>query len=182
MVAASLVEAHRAVDLGVRSLLVGDLGALALLGAEKSTGNLPADLVLKTSVLMPLTNAATARVYDDLGATSPNTSTDLAEIRAVIERPHDIYVEVPDDQCGAVRFYDVPELIRVASPVYVKFGVRNAPNIYPTGRHMEATAVAAGIERVRRCALVLRMLEQLDPELAATVGSHRGDDLAIPVP
>lgn len=56
-----------------------------LLCAEKSTWNLPADLVLKTSVLMPLTNAATARVYDDLGATRPNTSTDLAEIRAVTE-------------------------------------------------------------------------------------------------
>lgn len=80
---------------------------------------------------------------------------------------------MPDDQGGAVRFYDVPELIRFASPVYVKLGVRNAPNIYRTGRQMEATAVAAGIKRVSRCALVLRMLEQFDPELAATVGSHR---------
>jgi hypothetical protein len=183
--AASLAEAHRAVDLGVRSLLIGDLGTLALLGAEKAAGRLPSDLVLKTSVLMPLTNAATARVYADVGATSLNVSTDLpiahiAEIRAAVDLPIDMYVEVPDDQGGAVRFYDVPELVRVAAPVYVKLGVRNAPNIYPTGEHLEATAVALGRERVRRTALVLRLLAELDPELAKSVGSKDSADLALP--
>jgi hypothetical protein len=183
--AASLAEAHRAVDLGVRSLLVGDLGALAVLGAEKVAGRLPGDLVLKTSVLMPLTNAATARVYADVGANSLNVSTDLsiahlAEIRAAVVLPIDMYVEVPDDQGGAVRFYDVPELIRVAAPVYVKLGVRNAPNIYPSGQHLEPTAIALGCERVRRTALVLRMLEELDPDLAKAVGGHDAPDLALP--
>lgn len=183
--AASLAEAHRAVDLGVRSLLVGDLGALALLGAEKAAGRLPTDLVLKTSVLMPLTNAATAQVYAEVGANSLNVSTDLsiahlAEIRAAVDLPIDMYVEVPDDQGGAVRFYDVPELIRVAAPVYVKLGVRNAPNIYPTGQHLESTAVALGRERVRRTALVLRLLEELEPELAKSVGTKDAADLALP--
>jgi hypothetical protein len=183
--AATVVEAHRAVALGVRSLLVGDLGALAVLGAEKTAGRLPADLVLKTSVLMPLTNAATAHVYADLGATSLNLSTDLAvahlaEIRQAVDVPVDMYVEVPDDQGGAVRFYDVPELIRVAAPVYVKLGVRNAPNIYPSGRHLEPTAIGLGAERVRRAALVLRMLAELDPDIAKTVGGHDAADLALP--
>ena len=45
--------------------------------------------------------------------------------------PLDVYVEVPDDQGGFVRFYDVPEIVRLAAPVYVKLGLRNAPNIYP---------------------------------------------------
>lgn len=184
--AATLAEAHRAVRLGVRSLLVGDLGGLALLGAEKRAGRLPEDLVLKTSVLMPLTNAATGKVYEDLGATSLNVSTDLtiahlAELRAATTKPLDMYVEVPDDQGGAVRFYEVPELVRVAAPVYVKVGLRNAPNIYPVGKHIEATAVNLGIERVRRTGLVLRLLEELEPELAAAVGSHDSPDLALPV-
>jgi len=30
-----------------------------------------------------------------------------------------------------VRLYEIPEIIRVAAPVYIKFGLRNAPNIYP---------------------------------------------------
>jgi len=162
---ACVAEAVRAVDRGVRSLLVGDLGALSVLGELTKVGDLPADLVLKTSVLMPLTNAPTGALYERLGATSLNLSTDLdvgtvAEIRRATTVPLDAYVEVPDDQGGSVRFYDVPELVRVAAPLYVKLGVRNAPNIYPSGRHLEATAVALGRERVRRAELVLRLLRE----------------------
>jgi hypothetical protein len=39
-------------------------------------------------------------------------------------------------------------------------GVRNAPNIYPVGLHLAATAQALGRERVRRAELVLRLLRQ----------------------
>jgi hypothetical protein len=164
-VAACLTDAFRAVRLGVRSLLVGDLGVLTALGELRKNDELPSDLVLKTSVLMPLTNAPTAALYEQVGATSLNVSTDLdittiAEIRRSTTAPLDVYVEVPDDQGGSVRFYDVPELVRVAAPVHVKLGVRNAPNIYPCGKHLEATAVALGRERVRRAELVLRLLTE----------------------
>jgi len=170
-VAACLSDAFRAVGLGVRSLLVGDLGVLETLGRLKQAGRLPEDLVLKTSVLMPLTNAPTAVVYERAGATSLNVSTDLdittlAEIRQATTSPIDMYVEVPDDQGGSVRFYDVPEVVRVAAPVYLKLGVRNAPNIYPCGQHLAATAQALGRERVRRAELVLRLLAEQDSRLA----------------
>lgn len=162
-VAACVAEALRAVRLGVPSLLVGDLGALVVLGDLKKAGDLPEELVLKTSVLMPLTNAPTAALYERAGATSLNLSTDLdmatiAEIRQATASPLDVYVEAPDDQGGSVRFYEVPELVRVAAPVHVKLGVRNAPNIYPSGHHLQATAVALGRERVRRAQLVERLL------------------------
>ncbi len=162
-VAACLVDAFRAVELGVRSLLVGDLGVLELLERLKRADRLPAELVLKTSVLMPLANAPTAALYERAGATSLNVSTDLdiatlGEIRAATTAPIDMYVEVPDDQGGSVRFYDVPEVVRVAAPVHLKMGVRNAPNIYPVGRHLADTAAALGRERVRRAELVLRLL------------------------
>ncbi|MFC9693920.1 U32 family peptidase [Kribbella sp. NPDC056951] len=167
MVAASLCDAFRAVELGVRSLLVGDIGVLELLGQLKVDGSLPSDLVLKTSVLMPLPNAPTARLYERLGATSLNVSTDLpvpvlAEIRSVTSVPIDMYIEVPDDQGGHVRFYDVPEIVKVAAPVYLKMGLRNAPNIYPAGAHLTATAEALGRERVRRAELILRLLAEQD--------------------
>ncbi|MEU4606644.1 U32 family peptidase [Kribbella sp. NPDC023972] len=166
-VAASLCDAFRAVELGVRSLLVGDLGVLEILGELKVDGSLPSDLVLKTSVLMPLANAPTARLYERLGATSLNVSTDLpvpvlAEIRSVTTVPIDMYIEVPDDQGGHVRFYDVPEIVRVAAPVYLKMGLRNAPNIYPVGAHLAGTAEALGRERVRRAELILRLLAEQD--------------------
>jgi hypothetical protein len=167
MVAASLCDAYRAVELGVRSLLVGDIGVLELLGLLKKEGELPADLVLKTSVLMPLPNASTAALYERLGATSLNVSTDLpinvlAEIRSVTSVPIDMYIEVPDDQGGHVRFYDVPDVVRVAAPVYLKMGLRNAPNIYPAGQHLAATAEALGRDRVRRAELILRLLAEQD--------------------
>ena len=162
-VAASLVDAFRAVELGVNSLLVGDLGVLQLLDRLKTEGRLPEDLVLKTSVLMPLPNGPTAAIYEQAGATSLNVSTDLdlstlGEIRAATTAPIDMYVEVPDDQGGSVRFYDVPDVVRIAAPVYLKMGVRNAPNIYPVGQHLAGTAEALGRERVRRAELVLRLL------------------------
>lgn len=187
MVAASLNEAHRAVDLGIRSLLVGDVGVLEMLGRLKRDGELPANLSLKTSVLLPLANGPTAALYERVGATSLNVSTDLtvaqiAEIRQATNASVDVYVEVPDDQGGAVRFYDVPELVRVAAPVYIKLGVRNAPNIYPSGRHVEALAENLGRERVRRAALVLQLLRDLAPDLAERPGAAPAADLAVPEP
>lgn len=171
-VAASLADAFRAVELGVRSLLVGDLGVLELLNQLKQQGQLPEELVLKTSVLMPLANAPTAAAFQRAGASSLNVSTDLdlatiAEIRAATTAPIDMYVEVPDDQGGSVRFYDVPELVRVGAPVHLKMGVRNAPNIYPVGRHLAATAEALGRERVRRAELVLSLLAREEAEILA---------------
>lgn len=168
-VAACLVDAFRAVELGVRSLLVGDLGVLELLARLKQQDRLPADLVLKTSVLMSLPNAPTAAMYERAGATSLNVSTDLelatlGEIRAATTAPIDMYIEVPDDQGGSVRFYDVPEVIRVAAPVYLKMGMRNAPNIYPAGLHLAATAEALGRERVRRAELVIGLLTREQEE------------------
>jgi len=116
-------------------------------------------------VLPPCANGATARTLEELGATTINVSTDLAaselaELRAACTAPLDVYVEVPDDQGGFVRFYEVPEIIRAAAPLYVKLGIRNASNIYPAGLHLEDLAIKLGRERVRRAELVLRMLRE----------------------
>jgi hypothetical protein len=92
----------------------------------------------------------------------------------------DVYVEVPDDQGGFVRSYEVPHMVRAAAPMYVKLGVRNSPGIYPTGMHVEQTAVQLGRERVRRAELCLRLMEELDPELMDQPKESRPKDLAIP--
>jgi len=182
-----VAEVRRGLAHGILSYLVGDLGALATLGRMRADGDLPPGLVLKTSVLLPCANGATARVLQDLGATTINVSTDLsvetlAELRAACTAPLDVYVEVPDDQGGFVRSYEVPQMIRVASPLYVKLGLRNAPNIYPAGLHLEDLAVKLGRERVRRAELVLRLLAEEAPDLVEGLGAERPADLAIPVP
>jgi len=186
-VADSVAEVTRGVALGIRSFLVADLGILRVLGELRRAGELPASLVLKTSVLLPCANAATARTLDELGATTINVSTDLSaaelgELRAACTAPLDVYVEVPDDQGGFVRFYEVPEIVRLAAPVYVKLGLRNAPNIYPSGLHLEDLGVKLGRERVRRAELVLRLLEERAPDLVEGRGDDRPSDLGIPEP
>jgi hypothetical protein len=178
-------EARRAAELGIRSLLVADVGALSVLGELRAAGELPEDLLFKTSVLLPVGNPATARALERLGAGTINVATDLSpaqmsEIRLATSLPLDVYVEVPDDQGGFVRFYDVPDIVRAAAPVYVKLGVRNAPNIYPAGLHIAETAVRLGRERVRRAELCLRLLGELATELLEEEGDERPSDLAVP--
>ena len=186
-VQACLAEVRRGVELGIRSFLVADVGVLAMLGRLKQDGELPASLVLKTSVLLPCANPPSARALEALGATTINVSTDLSaaelgELRAACSAPLDVYVEVPDDQGGFVRYYDVPEIIRAAAPVYVKLGLRNAPNIYPSGLHLQDVAVRLGRERVRRAELVLRLVRELAPELIEGRGADRPSDLGVPEP
>ena len=184
---ASVAEVRRGVGLGIRSFLVADLGVLKELGDLRLRGELPSSLVLKTSVLLPCANPATARTLEELGATTINVSTDLSpaelgELREACSAPLDVYVEAPDDQGGFVRFYEVPEIVRLAAPVYVKLGLRNAPNIYPSGLHLEELAVKLGRERVRRAELVLRLLGERAPELVEGRGEERPSDLGIPEP
>jgi Peptidase family U32 len=159
--------------LGINSVLVGDLGHLMLLGRMKREGDLPSDFVLKTSVTLAAANPATARLLEDLGATSINLPVDLAlpqmaAIRQAIDVAIDFYIESPDDFGGAVRHYEIPEMVRVAAPIYLKFGLRNSPSLYPAGQHLEATVLALARERVRRAAIGLGILQRYAPEAIAS--------------
>jgi hypothetical protein len=160
-------------ELGVKSILVGDIGHLMLLGQMKKSGDLPPDFVLKTSVTLAAANPAAGRLFEDLGATSLNLPVDLtlpqiAAIRQAVDIPIDYYIESPDDFGGAVRHYEIPEIVRVAAPVYLKFGLRNHPPLYPAGQHLEGTVIALCRERVRRAAIGLGILRRYAPEAKAS--------------
>ncbi len=164
----ALDDVHRAVELGVRSILVSDLGLLKRMGELRRAGDLPGDLIIKTSVMMAPCNPDSARLLEDLGADTINTPSDLtvaqlAEIRTAIQVPIDFYVEAPDNIGGFIRYYELPELVRVAAPIYIKLGLRNSPDIYPCGTHIEATAVALSRERVRRAQIAVEMLARRAP-------------------
>ena len=73
-------------------------------------------------------------------------------------------------------------MVRACAPMYVKLGLRNAPNIYPVGGHLSAAAEALSRERVRRAELVLRLLGEIAPELVEGWGDPAPPDLAIPEP
>jgi hypothetical protein len=177
-------DIRRACGLGIRSVLVADEGLLWLASEMKRAGKLPADLVLKVSVQMGSANPISVRWMEQLGAGTYNVPTDLtlpqmAAIRQAVSLPLDVYVEAPDDFGGFIRHYEVPEMVRVAAPMYVKLGLRNAPNIYPSGMHVENTVVALVRERVHRAGIALEMIRRYYPD---AVTSPRGaSDLGIPV-
>jgi Peptidase family U32 len=163
----------RGCRLGVRSILVADTGQLWVLGRMKRAGDLPADLEIKVSISLPVTNPATARLLEELGATTLNLPVDLslaqiAAIRRAVELPLDVYVEGADDFGGPVRYYEIPELVRVAAPVHLKFTVRNAPGLYPSGEHLAGLAVASARERVRRAAIGIALLRRHYPDATAS--------------
>ena len=179
-----LEDVRRAARLGVRSVLLADEGALWVASEMRQHGLLPAGMQFKISVQMASANPAAIRLMERLGASTFNIPTDLtlaqiAAIRQAVDLPLDVYVEAPDDLGGFVRHYEIPELVRIAAPIYLKFGLRNAPNIYPSGTHLEGVAVALCHERVRRAKLGLDLLARYAP--AMTMSRLGAAGLAVPI-
>lgn len=168
-----LEDIRRVAEHGFRSVLVTDLGVLSVAARMRAAGELPGDLQFKVSVQMGLANPAAIRLAAEIGADTYNVPTDLtlpqlASIRAAVDIPLDIYVEAPDDLGGFMRYYEIAELVTVCAPVYLKFGLRNSPNIYPSGGHLQDLATAMAVERVRRAELGLELLGRYLPEAATS--------------
>lgn len=175
----AVADVERACKHGVRSILVADLGALFVLARMRTGGLLPADLVLKASVSLPAANPASARVLEDLGASTINVPSDLTlaqltALRTAVDLPVDVYIESPDDFGGMIRHHEVAEIVRVASPVHLKFGLRNAPAVYPSGEHLRAMVLAMARERVRRTEIGLGLLRAYYPNAAISAGGDLG--------
>ena len=180
----SLEDVRRGVAAGLRSILVSDIGTLDVIAKLRAKGDFPADLIIKTSVMMAPANPASARLLEEHGADTINIPSDLtlsqiASIRAAITKPIDFYVEAPDTIGGFIRHYEAAELIRVAAPVYLKFGLRNSPDVYPSGTHLDGTVVALCRERVRRAQLTCEMIARYAPE--AVMSPLGAADLGKPV-
>lgn len=176
-------DIRRGCALGIRSVLVADEGLLFLVNEMKKAGELPRDLVVKVSVQVGAANPISVRWMEQLGGTTYNIPTDLSlaqitALRQASAMPFDVYIEAPDDFGGFVRHFEAPEIVRVAAPIYLKLGLRNAPNIYPSGVHLEATAIALARERVHRAAIVVDLVRRYFPEAQLSARGPR--DLGVP--
>ena len=177
-------DVERAVQLGLRSVLVADEGLLWLIDQARTRGQLPGDLVVKASALLGASNPLGIKLLVDNGLNTINVASDislarLAALRQVISIPIDLYIESPDGLGGFTRYHEIAEIVRVAAPIYLKFGLRNAPNIYPSGIHLEHVALQTARERVRRAALGLEMLARLSQDFKTSQPGAPG--LGIPV-
>lgn len=182
----ALDDVLRAVEHGIRSFLVADLGLLIALRKAQARGDLPEAIVWKVSASMAPSNPVTLKLLEDLGGSgltvnvpSDLTVSELAEMRAAVSVPIDLYVESPDALGGIVRGNEVGDLIVAGAPLYAKFGLRNAAPVYPSGLHLQAVAAANCVEKVHRAAVALEWLERLSPGMLQSKPGAAG--LGVPV-
>jgi hypothetical protein len=180
----ALEDVLRATEEGIRSFLVADLGLLRAVTYAQANGALPAGIVWKVSASMSPSNPVTVKILEDLGASTVNIPADatleeLAEMRAAVSLPLDLYLESPDPLGGVVRGHELGDLIRAGAPLYAKFGLRNAQAIYPSGHHLDDVARANATEKVHRAAVALEWLDRLSPGVVQSKPGAAG--LGVPV-
>ncbi len=165
-----LEDVVRAAECGIRGILVADEGLMMIINELRRQKQLPGDLKIKSSAALAVVNPLGCRLLEQIGADSVNLACDLtvgmvASIRQAVDVPLDIYVESPPQLGGFARYHDLPDLVRAASPVYLKFGLKNETATDPYGAHLRTVALDQARERVRRARLGLELLRRhgLDP-------------------
>lgn len=159
----AIEDVKRAVGLGVRGILLYDEGLLYVLSKMREDGQLPKDLKFKLSAHAGCSNPASARLFEGIGLDSLNPVRDLqipmlASLRQAIDIPIDIHTENPKSTGGFMRHYEVPEMIKVASPVYLKTGGSVAKH------HSWDTTDKEARQRAKQVALVRDLIERFYPE------------------
>ncbi len=175
----------RAVEQGIRGFLIADTGLLQLVSEMQAAGELPASIVWKISAVLAPSNPLSLRQLEQLGGTTINVPSDittgqLAEMRAATSVPIDLYVEAPDALGGVVRGHEAADLVAVAAPMYVKFGLRNSRPLYPSGLHLVHEAAAIAREKVHRAGVTLEWMRRSGLDLIQSEPGARG--LGIPQP
>jgi hypothetical protein len=175
----------RAVEQGIRGFLIADPGLLQLVSDMQAAGQLPASIVWKVSAVLAPSNPLAFGVLERLGASTINVPSDLtlgqiAEMRSASSLPIDLYVETPDAMGGVVRGHEAADLITVAAPMYVKFGLRNSRLLYPSGLHIADDAVAIAREKVRRAQIALEWIDRSGLKL--TQSGQGAPGLGVPEP
>ncbi|RGY96746.1 peptidase [Clostridium sp. AM58-1XD] len=166
----AIEDVKRAASLGCKSFLVYDEGCLWVLNEMKKAGEIPADSHFKISAHAGHGNPCSAKVLEMLGASSINPVRDiqlpmLAAMRQAIDIPIDIHTENPKSTGGFIRHYEVPEMIRVAAPIYLKTGGSVAAT------HSWDSTERDARQRAKQVSLVKRMIDNYYPE---AVGSKKG--------
>jgi hypothetical protein len=175
----------RGVEQGIRGFLVGDTGLLQLLAGMQAAGEIPESVVWKISAVLAPSNPVSLRQLEQLGGSTVNVPSDvtlgqLAEMRAATSVPIDLYVEAPDALGGVVRGHEAADLITVAAPMYVKFGLRNSRPLYPSGLHLAGEAAAIAREKVHRAGVSLEWIARSGLDLVQSGPGAKG--LGVPEP
>src|SRR5690606_33508763 len=153
----AMEDVRRAVDFGVRSFLIYDEGCLWVMNEMRKHGEIPKACKFKISAHAGHGNPCSAKLLESIGVDSLNPVRDiqlqmLAAVRQAIDIPIDVHTENPASTGGFIRHYEVPEMIRVAAPIYLKTGGSVAKT------HSWDTSEADAKQRAKQVSLVKRMI------------------------
>jgi len=174
----AIEDVKRAVSVGCRGILVYDEGLLWVLAEMRKAGELPSDLHFKVSAHCGHANPAAFHVLEQLGADTINPVRDLqlpmlAALRRAVEVPLDLHTDNPPASGGFIRSYEAPEIVRVASPVYLKSG-----NSAVSG-HGIRTSAAEGRAMAEQASIVVEMVGKYLPD--AKQSAPGADGAGVPV-
>jgi len=160
----AIEDVKRAVDVGVRAILIYDEGLLWVLNQMRTDGKLPKDIHFKISAHCGHCNPASFKVLEQLGADTINPVRDLqlpmiAALRAAVKIPLDLHTDNPPASGGFIRTYEAPEIARVGSPCHLKTG-----NSVVAG-HGIITSAADGKRMAEQASIVVEMVNKYYPEL-----------------
>ncbi|HHU08044.1 MAG TPA: peptidase [Clostridiaceae bacterium] len=152
-------DVKRAARLGCRGFLVYDEGCLWVLNEFRKAGEIPSDCEFKVSAHTGFGNPCSAKLLESIGANSVNPVRDiqlqmLSAMRQTINIPIDIHTENPASSGGFIRHYEVPEMIRVAAPLYLKTGGSVAKT------HSWDTNADDAKKRAKQITLVKRVIDE----------------------
>ena len=159
----AIEDVKRADRLGCRGFLVYDEGCLWVLNEARRLGEISPNCHFKVSAHMGHGNPCSAKLLENIGADSINPVRDIqlqmmAAIRQTISIPLDIHTENPKSTGGFIRHYEVPEMIRVAAPIYLKTGGSVAQT------HSWDSTEEDARKRAKQCVLVKRVIDEYLPE------------------
>lgn len=159
----AIEDVKRASALGCTSFLLYDEGLLWILNQMRKDGEMSSNLKFKISAHTGHGNPCSAKLIEMLGANSINPVRDLqlpmiSSIRKAIDIPIDLHTENPTSSGGFIRHYEVPEFIRIASPVYLKTGGSVAKT------HGWETTANEAKQRVKQVCLVNQMINRYYPD------------------
>lgn len=173
----AIEDVKRAVDLGIRGILIYDEGLLSVLNSMRSDGKLPSDIFFKLSVHCGVSNPISCLLFEKTGADTVNIIPDfdlpmISSIRETVNIPIDIFTDTAAEAGGFIRTYDAPEFVRIASPVFLKCG----PVSQPRQNHLPQEEELH--ERVRQTKRVIESIEKYLPTASRVSKNERA--LCIP--
>ena len=166
-------DVKRASSMGCRGFLVYDEGNLWLLNKMREQGEIPSDCRFKISAHCGHGNPCSAKLLENIGANSINPVRDLqlpmlAALRQAIDIPIDVHTENPASSGGFIRHYEVPEMIRVTAPIYLKTGGSVAKT------HGWETTKDEAKKRAKQVSLVKSVIEKYYPDAVCSKRIRKG--------